>query len=238
MGRAGMTKWMAGMWCVVIGLALASPAMGAQRENGREEQGREQQGREKQGREQQGREQQGREQQGREQQGREQQGREQQGREQRGGGEHQQARPIPQRGPAATPSRDARPRQEGQRNYADQAGHPDVPHVDRGPKGRDVWVGHNTGRDDRDFHLDHPWEHGHFRGGFGPRHVWRIEGGGPGRFWFRGFYFSVAPVDVAYCSDWNWVGDDVVVYDDPDHVGWYLAYNVRLGAYVHVMFMG
>jgi len=145
----------------------------------------------------------------------------------------QMARPIPRQGPP--PSPEIRP--EGRRhNFADQHGHPKAPHVDTGPHG-DVWVGHAP-RDDRDYHLDHPWQHGYFRGGFGPSHLWRLAGGGPNRFWFGGFYFSVAPADIAYCNGWDWVGDQIVIYEDLDHSGWYLAYNVRLGVYVHVMFLG
>jgi hypothetical protein len=119
-------------------------------------------------------------------------------------------------------------------NYSDQPGHPNAPHVDPGNR----WVGHDTGRDDVHYHLDHPWEHGHFTGGFGPHYVWRIEGGGPGRFWFHGWYWSVAPYDVAFCDGWLWDTDEIIIYDDPDHIGWYLAYNVRLGTYVHVMYLG
>jgi hypothetical protein len=126
---------------------------------------------------------------------------------------------------------------EEHRDYTDKQGHPNAPHVDR-QAGHDNWVGHDTGRNDPHYHLDHPWEHGHFTGGFGPDHRWRLAGGGPGRFWFGGFYFSVAPYDVAFCDGWLWDSDDVIIYDDPDHPGWYLAYNVRLGTYVHVDYMG
>ena len=126
---------------------------------------------------------------------------------------------------------------EEHRDFSDHKDHPNAPHVDVN-HGHENWVGHDTGRDDAHYHLDHPWEHGRFNGGFGPDHRWRLAGGGPGRFWFGGFYFSVAPYDVGYCDGWLWDSDDVIIYDDPDHDGWYLAYNARLGTYVHVEYLG
>ena len=139
---------------------------------------------------------------------------------------------VPARGPAEVrnPQHDARQ----SRDYRDAEGHPNAPHVHR--DGR--WVGHDSGREDVHYHVDHPWEHGRFNGGFGRRHIYRIEGGGRDRFWFGGYYFSAAPYDYDYCDDWLWDRDQVVIYDDPDHVGWYLAFNARLGTYIHVSFLG
>jgi hypothetical protein len=145
-----------------------------------------------------------------------------------GGGTHQA---IPKSGPKATTGMPHAA--EPNRNFSDQQGHPNVPHVD----GK-TWVGHDTGRGDVNYHVDHPFEHGRYTGGFGRGHVWRLGGGGPGRFWFNGWYWNVAAFDFAYCDSWLWDSDQIVIYPDPDHDGWYLAYNVRLGTYVHVMYMG
>jgi hypothetical protein len=107
------------------------------------------------------------------------------------------------------------------------------PRVDE--RGR--WMGHG-GREH--YVLAHPWTHGRFIGGFGPRHVFRLAGGGCDRFWFDSFAFSVSPYEVGlgWCDGWAWDRDQVVIYEDPADVGWYLAYNVRLGRYLHVEYMG
>lgn len=112
----------------------------------------------------------------------------------------------------------------------------DYPHVVE-----NRWYGHDRPNDPR-FRIAHPYPHGRFER-FGPQYRYSVIRIDPNlrEFWFPGgFYFQIAPWDWPLAADWCWQcgGDDFVVYDDPDHPGWYLVYNVHTGQYVHAQYMG
>jgi hypothetical protein len=111
----------------------------------------------------------------------------------------------------------------------------DTPHVNH-----DQWFGHEPVNDQR-FRVDRPFAHGRFAN-FGPSYRYRAIrfDSNLHRFWFTGgFGFEVASWDWPLAADWCWnCEDDFVVYDDPDHPGWYLLYNVHTGGYVHVQYLG
>jgi quercetin dioxygenase-like cupin family protein len=160
---------------------------------------------------------------------------------------------LPARGPvlakAAAPGQTATPNaaRAGNLIAVDQKGHPNVPHVDAGG---DRWVGHETGSGDPNYHLARPWAHGRFTGGFGPQRVFTLAldkvdpglaewlAGGLQRATFGDSYWDIAPFDYNVPRGWKWNGDRVAIYQDPVHVGWYLAYNPRLGTYAHVEYLG
>jgi hypothetical protein len=152
----------------------------------------------------------------------------------REGGPTQEVKTPPNRDGGPVNRGSAPPPQEQRRTFNDQPSHPPAPHVHQDNR----WVGHDTGRNDPHYHVDRPWEHGRFTLGIGPQHVWRLGGGNRDRFRVGAVYFQVFPYDYDYCGDWLWDNDDIVVYDDPDHPGFYLAYNVRLGTYCHVLYLG
>ena len=152
------------------------------------------------------------------------------------GGQHEHNTPRANQGripPAPARRDDHRARPEPERHDGGRIN--STPHVNN-----DHWYGHDR-PDDKRYHFDHPFEHGRFEH-FGPSYRYRIErfDRDHHRFWFPGgYFFEVAAWDWPICADWCWdCEDDFVIYEDSDHEGWYLLYNVHTGVYVHVNYMG
>ena len=102
----------------------------------------------------------------------------------------------------------------------------------------DKWVGHDSGRQRCALPPRSAVGTRTLQWGLWTAHVFVLGGGNRERFWFNNFYWDVAPFDYNIVAGWNWTGDQIVIYEDPDHVGWYLAYNPRLGTYAHVEYLG
>ena len=133
--------------------------------------------------------------------------------------------------PVARGERSAAPRPEiDARNRINS-----MPHVSH-----NQWYGHDRPDDPR-FDLEHPYPHGRFPR-FGSQFRYGVVRFDPAlrRFWLPGgFFFEVAAFEWTLAQDWCWTcGDDFVIYDDPDHGGWYLLYDVHTGLYVHVQYLG
>ena len=134
------------------------------------------------------------------------------------------------------PAPEARPNSSEREAEHLSTGHVnDTPHVNH-----NQWFGHEGAADAR-FHFERPFEHGRFAH-LGPEFRYRVARVDVNlhRFWLAGSgFFEVAAWDWPLCADWCWsCGDDFVVYDDPDHPGWYLLYNIHTGGYVHCQYMG
>jgi len=154
-------------------------------------------------------------------------------------GQHEEASHNPPRAnqghvPPPPPAR-TNPRAKPETEHVDAKRSNNTPHVNN-----DHWYGHDAPNDAR-YKLAKPFEHGHFdHAGASYRYsIIKIDRDHH-RFWFPGgFYFEVAAWDWPICVGWCWdCAVDFVIYEDPDHPGWYLLYNVQTGVYVHVQYMG
>jgi hypothetical protein len=111
--------------------------------------------------------------------------------------------------------------------------HPAAPHVHT--DGR--WIGHDSGPGGPRSVPAPSVEHGRFSGRTGGSQVYVLLGQRE-RFDAADASFSVAPIDYEFCHNWMWHAESIALYEDPVHNGWYLAYSVRLGTFVHVQYLG
>ena len=111
--------------------------------------------------------------------------------------------------------------------------HPAAPHV----HSDGLWIGHDSEPGGPRAVPAASVEHGRFPGRMGSSEVHVLRGQRE-RFEAADASFSVAPLDYAFCDNWIWHAESIAIYEDPVHHGWYLAYSVRLGTFVHVQYLG
>ena len=108
-------------------------------------------------------------------------------------------------------------------------GHPVAPHVHAGTT---AGFGHEAFHGDSRYVIAHPWAHGHSTEA-------RASARLSSRGWWTERFCSDTSISTSCrsTSSTSTAGselDQIVIYEDPDHDGEYLAYNPRLGTYVHV----
>jgi hypothetical protein len=135
---------------------------------------------------------------------------------------------VPARGPVLSAEPVA-----GRAACADAPDHPAAPHVHTDGH----WIGHDSGPGGLRSVPAPSVEHGRFPGPMGGSQVYVLLGQRE-RFDAAGASFGVAALDYEFCDNWMWHAESIAIYEDLVHSGWYLAYSVRLGTFVHVQYLG
>ncbi len=148
------------------------------------------------------------------------------------------AEPTPRRDDPAPKARDQTPGRDGRvapdARDRERNARSSSERFERGDRGDE-----RSSVGDRRFQLDRPFARGRFVRDAGRRYAVARVDFGAGRVWLAdGFGFEIAGWDRSLTSLWNWRADRFAIEADPDHLGWYLLTDLRLGHSVHVLFLG
>ena len=125
--------------------------------------------------------------------------------------------------------------QPAPRVLAEKPGHPNAPHVDVQTS---HWVRHETGRADVNYHLDRPWEHGHFPGY--DRRDSRLSSRRrqPATVWIRRILLQRGAIRLRVCQRLAVGHGRHRALRRSGSPRLLLGVRCRLGTYVHVLYLG